>query len=654
MFSKKEAKQESEIGVRAMCGIAGFSFENPSLLRRMCRIIKHRGPDDEGYFDDRFMSLGNTRLSIIDLRGGRQPIRNEDGSLVLVYNGEIYNYRELREKLQALKHRFSTNSDTEVIVHAYEEYGDECCIEFNGMFAFALWDSRKQRLLLARDRCGIKPLYYTQFKDGQIIFASEIKAILQDQDVKRRVDLEALHYFLNLRFVPREKTLFKDIYRLPPGSLLTLERKKIRVRRYWRLGSPSKQFSEDYLITRIRQALTNALRRNLISDVPLGILLSGGIDSSAILAFASRVSPQPLKTFTMGFGEATDETEEAASLAAEFGAEHQKLVAEHGIFREYPRMIWHADMPKRNLYPYYVMREASKHVKVLLGGLGGDELFGGYEWKYQFAQDIERERKIIPRDVAVAASRSAAELSRYISRYGSMFEIEHVHELQRVAEAGSNRDLYLRVVSLDEVFTAEWLRKIYGNRLLSRRLPKIAGVFTEHFSNNLSFIDQIMHADFSVKMADDFLHVEDTMSMANSIEARVPLLDNEIVDLASQIPAGMKYKFGHGKYIFRKAMEGILPERVLMKEKQGFGGTVGLQFSREIADYANQLLPDGYVVKKGYVKQKYIIEALRHKASMNLIKHYIVLWDLLAFEIWYRMFVVDQSPQPKLELDALA
>jgi asparagine synthase (glutamine-hydrolysing) len=637
-----------------MCGIAGFNFEDPGLLRKMCHVMDHRGPDDEGYFDDARMSLGNVRLSIIDLESGRQPISNEDGSVVVVYNGEIYNYQELREKLQALGHKFSTNSDTEVIVHAYEERGDDCCTEFNGMFAFALWDSRKQRLLLARDRCGIKPLYYTRMRNGRFIFASEIKAILQHEDVRRNVDLEALHYYLNLRFVPREKTLFRNIWRLAPGTLLTLEGKKSRVRRYWSLKTASKHFTEDYFIAKIRKALTNALRRNLISDVPLGILLSGGIDSSAILAFASKVSDQPLKAFTMGFGEATDETEEAALVAAEFGAEHQKLVTGEDLFKEYPRMIWYADMPKRNLYPYYVMREASKHVKVLLGGLGGDELFGGYEWKYQFAEDIERERRVIPRKVTLAACRSAAQLSRYISRYGSMFEIDHVHELKRVAQIESNRDLYLQVASLDEVFTDGWLQKIYGSRLFSRRLPKIGDIFTEYFSNDLRFIDQIMLADFCVKMSDDFLHVEDTMSMANSIEARVPLLDNEIVDLASQIPAGMKYAFGHGKYIFRKAMEGILPERVLRREKQGFGGTVGLQFSKEIAEYANQLLPDGYTVKMGYVKQKYVNEVLRHKTSMNLIKHYIVLWDLLAFEIWYRIYIVDQSPRPKLQLDALA
>lgn len=237
--------------------------------------------------------------------------------------------------------------------------------------------------------------------------------------------------------------------------------------------------------------------------------------------------------------------------------------------------------------------------------------------------------------------------------YGSIFEIEHIHELKRVAYIGSNRDLYLQVASLDEVFDQEWLKKIYGKWLLSGKLPKVGNVFADYFRNKLAFVDQIMLADFSVKMPDDFLHVEDTMSMANSIEARVPMLDNELIELASRVPAGLKYKDGRGKYIFRKAMEGILPTRVLKKEKQGFGGTVGLQFSKDISEFANQLLPEGYAVKQGYVRRKYVEEVLRHKASMNLVKHYIVIWDLLALEIWYRMYMLDRSPEPKLQMNTL-
>ena len=636
-----------------MCGIAGFNFEDPDLLRKMCRVLKHRGPDDEGYYHDHHMSLGNTRLSIIDLEGGHQPIHNEDGSIVVVQNGEIYNYSELREKLEKLGHKFHTKSDTEVIVHSYEESGPECCLEFNGIFAFALWDTSKQSLLLARDRCGVKPLYYTRLRDGQFLFASEIKAILQYELVKRSVDLDAFHYYVNLRFVPRERTLFRNIYRLPPGHLMQMTGRQIAVRRYWQLIPNPERRSEEFFVAQIRETLTRAIKRNLISDVPVGILLSGGIDSSAILALASRVADRPVRTFTMGFGETTDEVEDASALAKAYNADHTTLVAKQDLLREYPRMIWHADMPKRNLYPYYIMREASRHVKVLLGGLGGDELFGGYEWKYQFAEDVEKERKTVPRDLMASASRKTGRLVKYVSRYGSIFEVEHLHELKRLAYIGNNTSLYTLVASLDEVFDEESLKKIYSRRLLGGKPPDIERVFAEYFSNDLRFLDQIMLADFSVKLPDDFLHVEDSMSMANSVEARVPFLDNEIVDLAFRIPGALKYKGGSGKYIFRKAMEGILPGEVLRKEKRGFGGNVGLQFSGEIAEYASQILPEGYAVRNGFIKKRYIDDVLRHKTSVNLIKHYIVIWDLLAFEIWYRMYMLDQSPEPKLEIDSL-
>lgn len=636
-----------------MCGIAGFNFEDPDLLRRMCRVLKHRGPDDEGYFDDSHMSLGNTRLSIIDLESGRQPIYNEDRSVVVVHNGEIYNYVELRDKLEKLGHRFYTNSDTEVIVHSYEESGTDCCIDFNGIFAFALWDINKDMLLLARDRCGVKPLYYSKLADGRFLFASEIKSIIQYGGVGRDVDLDALHYYINLRFVPRERTLFRNVCRLLPGHLMVMTGKKLQIRRYWTLRFSPLRRSEDFFVVKLREVLTRAVKRNLISDVPLGILLSGGLDSSAILAFASKVSSNPVRTFTMGFGEPTDEIIDASRVAQTYGADHTSLVAKQDLLKEYPRMIWYADMPKRNLYPFYIMREASKHVKVLLGGLGGDELFGGYEWKYQFAEDVEKERRAIPATLLATISKKNRDLIGYVSRYGSVFEIEHLHELKRLAHMNSNLNLYTLVASLDEVFDEESLRKIYSRRMVHRKLPDVGLVFSEYFSNRLRFVDQIMMADFCVKLPDDFLHVEDAMSMANSVEARVPFLDNELVDLACTIPSAFKYRKGAGKYIFRKAMEGIVPSEVLSKEKRGFGGNVGPQFSNEIGEYASQILPDGYAVKRGLIKKKYIDDVLRHKASMNLVKHYIVVWDLLAFEIWYRMYILDQSRQPKLEIDSL-
>ncbi|RLF92177.1 asparagine synthase (glutamine-hydrolyzing), partial [Thermococci archaeon] len=340
-----------------MCGISGFTFEDLALVKRMCDVLWHRGPDDEGYYVDAGISLGNRRLAIIDLKTGRQPIYNEDGSIVVVHDGEIYNFMSLRAELEDHGHDFHTNSDTEVIVHAYEEWGDDFMRKFNGMFAFALWDANRRRLLLARDPCGIKPLYYTILKDGSLIFASEIKAILQHEEIRREVDREAFHYYVNLRFTPREKTMFKGIKRLLPGHYLVMENGSIKIRKFWDIIPSPQHYSESYLIKKIRDVLKRAIRRHLISDVPLGVYLSGGIDSSTIVAFASEMTDEPLKTFTMGFGEPTDELEDARFIADYFGTDHKELVVSTDLLKDYPQMIWHADMPKRNLYPYYIAKE---------------------------------------------------------------------------------------------------------------------------------------------------------------------------------------------------------------------------------------------------------------------------------------------------------
>jgi len=637
-----------------MCGIAGFTFDDYDLIKRMCDVLWHRGPDDEGYYVDSNISLGNRRLSIIDLITGKQPIYNEDKSITVVYNGEIYNFVELRDELERLGHHFYTNSDAEVIVHAYEEWGIDAVKKFNGMFAFALWDVDKRRLMLARDPYGMKPLYYTLLDDGTLIFASEIKAILQYDEVKREVDLEAFHYYVNLRFTPLEKTMFKRIKKLLPGQLLILEDKDIIFIKYYDVSLDLKNYTESYLIKKIREIMERSVRRHLISDVPLGIYLSGGIDSSAVVAFASRVASEPIKTFTMGFGEPTDELDDAQFVADYFGTEHRALVVDAELLKDYPKMIWYADMPKRNLYPYYIAKEVGKYVKVVLSGLGGDELFAGYEWKYQFAEDIQKEREKMPADLIMRAKDVASRMLDYVCKYGSLHEIEYIHNLKRMVFLNSNVDLYLSVISLDEVFYDSYLKNIYGYRMRLHNLPAVSEVFKQFFDNEHSFVDQILLADFKVKLADDFLFVDDAMSMANSVEGRYPFLDKELVEFAFTIPYNFKFHRGEGKYIFKKAMEGILPRRVLKKAKQGFGGSVELRFSREIKEVASQLLPEGYTVKHGFIDKNYIEKVLSYKVSRSLAKHYTLIWNLLAFEIWYRIFIIsDNIRKPKLNINSL-
>ena len=380
-----------------MCGICGFTgFEDKDLLKRMCDVVKHRGPDDEGSFIGNNVNIGMRRLSIIDLKTGHQPIHNEDETIWVVNNGEIYNFQELREVLEGRGHRFYTNSDTEVIVHAYEEYGRGCVNYFKGMFSLAVWDSNKKLLFIARDRTGIKPLYYCFFK-GSLFFASEVKSILQHTQIPRRVNKQALYYMLNLRFTPNPLTLFDGINMLPPAHTLTYKDNKITIKKYWSLPEIESERNEAYYIKKLRSLIEKSVERHLISDVPLGVFLSGGIDSSTIAAYASKLSDSPVKTFTVEFGEETDEIEDAQRIADAFETEHHRVVFDdEDMSQLLPKLIWHVEEPRLNIFQEYMVSQfASKHVKVGLGGLGGDELFAGYE-HLEFINAADRVRKLYP------------------------------------------------------------------------------------------------------------------------------------------------------------------------------------------------------------------------------------------------------------------
>jgi len=640
-----------------MCGIFGIvGVEDRSLLRKMANILEHRGPDERGFHLDKDIGIGNVRLKIIDLTTGKQPIYNEDSSIVVVYNGEIYNFKELRGELEKRGHRFSTNTDTEVIVHAYEEWGYDCVNRFNGMFAFALWDTENRKLFIARDRIGIKPLYYAII-DNQFIFASEIKAILLHPDYKRMLDLQAFHYFVNLRYAPKEYTLFKDIKKLLPAHYLVVRLKKgsIMVERktYWNPKIKPINMSEEYFSSKLLEILKKAVKRHLVSDVPLGVYLSSGIDSSTIVAIASQVSDESVKTFTMVFGDPNDEHREARALAERFETDHTEISIEaNGLLKEYPKMIWYADMPKRNLYPYYLSKAVKKYVKVILTGLGGDELFGGYDWKYQFAKDIEEVRKNLTPELCSQAIENCRMLMGIISSYGSLDDVELMNKLKKYCFLNSNVDLYLAISSLDEVFLEDYLKtRIYGEKV-PKNLKPVKGVFAEYFKEG-RFLDQILLADYSVKMVDDFLHVDDTMSMANSIESRVPFLDAELVDFAFKVPSHLKFNGRTTKYILKRALKDILPKDVLEREKRGFGVDVFLRFRSEIREYAEQLLPEGNLVKIGLIKKDYIERVIRHYPQPEMAKHYTLLWNLLTFELWYEIFIKsDRIERPNLDIDS--
>ncbi|MCK5292013.1 MAG: asparagine synthase (glutamine-hydrolyzing) [Thermoplasmata archaeon] len=634
-----------------MCGICGvYGFEDRALIKRMCRSLQHRGPEGMGFHVDENLMLGHARLAIIDLRTGDQPIYNEDRSICVIDNGEIYNFQELRKELEKKGHRFYTQSDTEVIVHCYEEYGLKAFSKFNGIFAIALWDANKKELILARDRNGVKPLHYTSVNDNEFLFASEVKAILQHTDVPKKLNLEAFHFFVNLRYIPRELTMFEGIHRLLPGQYAVINKKGLKTGFFSKYKFVLQRKSEDFFVKSLRKHLKQAVKLQMVSDVPIGIYLSGGLDSSAIVAFASEQSDETVRTFCMGFGEDTDEIEDANFVADHFKTDHRNLIVKTDLLKEYPKMIWYADAPKRNLYPYYLSELVRQKVKVALGGLGGDELFGGYIWKYQYAEDVAKKRKMIPASVRKKLSSSAQNLITFQSTRGHLSDDKNLEYLKKIRHIDSNVDLYLNIQSMDEVFPRAYLENLYGSKMLKAKVREIRDPFKPYFKGKNQLMKQFMEADFQVKMVDDFLFVEDAMSMAHSLESRVPFLENKLVDFAFTIPPSLKWKDGAGKYIFRKAIRPYLPKEVFHKRKQGFGSNVFRTYVNEVHEVAKQRLPEGNIVREKLMSKDYINRVVNHEPSPALTKHYCLALSLFTFEIWYDIYMKNENlRKPRLD-----
>ncbi|MHA2244561.1 MAG: asparagine synthase (glutamine-hydrolyzing) [Candidatus Hodarchaeales archaeon] len=635
-----------------MCGIAGiYGTDDIDLVQKMTDIISYRGPDDVGYYHDSLISLGHRRLGIIDLLTGKQPIFNEDHSILTVYNGEIYNYQSIRTTLEKKGHSFYTETDTEVIVHAYEEYGTEAFSKFNGMFAFALWDINQKKLFLVRDRFGIKPLYYYEDpKSHMLFFASAIKSILQNKEVPRILDKESFHKFLNLRYCPGPKTMFRGIDRIKPGSFLEISSDGIKEKTFAELNISqyNKNLSEDEAVTRLRQILSASVKRHLISDVPIGVYLSGGIDSSSLVALISQSSENTINTFCMGFGEDDDEIEDAEIVADYFGTSHKSFIVKKNIYKDFPKLIWYADLPKRNLYTYYVSEVVSQFVKVVLSGLGADELFGGYTWKYSFFQENNKLLNgINSNHTSLPALVEAAKLLLYNQILnGSISQDYNLDYLKRILALRSPLEQYLLIKTMDEVLEKEQLKDRYDENLEKFNKDCIRQIYAPFFANNLDPIDQVLLADFSVKAVDDFLFVEDAMSMANSLEARVPFLDNELVAFAFSLPNHLKYRNNEGKYLLRRAMRPLLPKSVFKKEKQGFGPlSYETHFNNNVRDLAIRILPQGSLVKKKFLKKDYINRVLSAPSSPNLAKHYAFIENCMVSEIWYNMYIEPEEFQ---------
>jgi asparagine synthase (glutamine-hydrolysing) len=639
-----------------MCGITGFTGEaNAELLKAMTDMIRHRGPDADGYYVVDGVNMGSRRLRIIDLSGGDQPIANEDQTIWIVYNGEIYNDPELRASLEKKGHVYRTRCDTETLLHLYEEYGETFAEHLNGIFVFAIWDSRKRQLLIGRDQFGIKPLHYTTL-NGQLLFGSEVKAILRYPGVERCLDHAALHLFLNLRYIPGDQTLFEGIQRLPPGHALAWKDGQTHLIRYWNpVYEVDHVHDEDYFAEGIRHHLREAVRRQLVSDVPLGLYLSGGMDSSSITAFASELRGEPVDTFSLGFNEPTDELDDAAFVSAHYGTRHHASTVHPEPLQMFPEVIWYAEEPKENILQGFLLaRHARQYVTVALSGLGGDELFAGYQI-YRFIKNGEALHHLIPSAINRGLLSPLSHLLYNAQNATGTLGLDHYRRGAQLMLAGGDPARYYSILRNTWDADAGQFANVYGPMMREKAFRPVRDSFAPYFNGHgkgKTFLEQTLDAEFHTKMVEDFLNNEDRVSMGNSLEVRVPFLDPDLVKFAFSIPGSLKYKDGEGKYIFKKAMRGILPEQTLRKEKWGFTFSSYHQFTKDLKTAAERILTRERVESQGLFNYDYLRRIIDHAPSPRLYWHYFFLWNVVGVTIWQQMFLERDVAAPEFSLEA--
>ncbi len=634
-----------------MCGICGViekKADNRQLVGEMCRLLAHRGPDNAAVYRSGDVCLGHRRLSIIDLATGDQPIFNADKSVAIVYNGEIYNYRELREELRKRGAAFQTNSDTEVILKLYETDGAPAFARLNGIFAFAILDRRngQSRLVLARDHFGVKPLHYYR-KDDLFLFASEYKALLLHPAVERRLNPQALHHQVNLRYNQTDETLIKDIFRLPPAHFMIIEDGAIQtIERYYQLV-PEIDYkkSEAEWLEEIPFYLRQAVKRQLVADVPIGVYLSGGMDSGSIVAMMRDVGVEQVNTFTLGFNEPTDEIDDAQITADYYRTNHHVLRMDMNPMRRMPEVIWHAEEPKINLLQGFAMSDfVSRHLKVALGGLGGDELFSGYDI-HKFVLPFNGLHRLIPRWwESTAASAMSGLFYRLQTALLPMKFDEYRRGLQMALASGNIAKFYLILRNVWD-FDRAYLQKIYAPQFLQHQLTPVADAFAPLFEKHdgQTPLDRVYFAEFGSKMLNDYLLVEDRMSMSHSLEERVPFLDLDLVQFGFSIPARMKMIGGETKGLLRKAMAPWLPEKILKKKKWGFTFNPYLQFQKDLKATAERILTRRRIERDGIFNYSYIRGILDAPPHPRMRWHYNFIWVLTGFYIWKKMFLESEG-----------
>jgi asparagine synthase (glutamine-hydrolysing) len=618
-----------------MCGIAGLLYRDGTLvdsgvLRRMTDILAHRGPDGDGFYVDGSVGLGHRRLAIIDLSGGVQPMASVDGSVHITYNGEIYNYRELRRELRELGSGFRTASDTEVILAAYEAWGVECLARLRGMFAFAIWDARRRRILLARDRVGIKPLVYAW--DGRCLrFASEIKAILEDADVPRELDLDALRDYLTYLYVPAPRSMFRGIRKLPPASylVLSLDGDEPEVQSYWDLQmTPDERLTEADWAAQLDHSLHEAVRLHMVSDVPVGAFLSGGVDSSSVVACMARTSSSPIKTFSIGFDEQDfDELRYARLVAGRYGTDHFEMVVKPDVISVLPRLAWQLDEPfaDASVIPTYCVSKVTRdHVTVALSGDGGDESFAGYR---RYAEAVSLHRRM---DGSLAA------LLKPLLRWVASRRSEGARGRELMALLGmAPMDRYARMMTCQ---THETLGALLTADAAHRMNP---GSTSEDFARLADrartddYVSKLQYLDIHHYLPEDILTKVDRASMLSSLETRVPLLDHVVMEQAARMPTRIKLRDGEGKRVLKAAMRPYLPAEVLNRRKMGFGVPLGAWFRKDLKDFARDVLSAPRTQQRGIIQPPRVAHLLdAHQSGRR--DHSAQLWSLMCLELWFR------------------
>jgi asparagine synthase (glutamine-hydrolysing) len=650
-----------------LCGIAGFNFADRALAKAMCSAMKHRGPDDSGQYADSLITLCHLRLSIIDLsKKGHQPMCNEDKSVWVTYNGEIYNYPQIRERLEEKGHRFSSHSDTEAIIHAYEEYGFECLTHFRGMFAFAIWDSKKKILFIARDRLGIKPVYYYRNeKENKFCFASEIKAILQDPDIKREMSKQDLHDYLTFRYVPLENTMFSGIKKLLPAHYMVMRLGKNRISdfktvKYWEPSWDLKKTQEESAASEYRRLLSHSVISRLRSDVPLGVFLSGGIDSSTILSIMSENVEKQIKTFTVGYGlpNFTDETGVAAKVARHYNTDHHEFIVPENPVNTLPEIVWHMDEPLADptaLPIFHLSRLSKKYVTVVLLGEGADETLAGYE-HYKIMSIQKKLNRFVPKPVRTTLIPAAFNITpdrvkdRFF-KYSTSLGEEGKRRFFKFLGHSKAEDSY---VTINSIFNEDEKKMLYGKSMAGdysgpERIIRHALQQMPQNNGGAGFLNSLLSVDKDTFLQ-HLLIKTDKMSMASSIETRVPFLETDVVEFLSTVPE--KYKL-HGmkeKYLLRRAFTKRLPDFITQKKKQRFFVPIH-EWIAQNQDIERVLLSSS-LEKGGYIRSGYI-KSVFDKYDKSKLYYGRQMWTLLNLELWHRTFIDGDMKKPVLRMDRI-